>query len=91
MCELEKPLEERLTEGRGQVELLTAVVNLRFYHMATSIYKKKFYIFDSFTQNARCKICALIKMLSFPSKSPHFALMTRCGKPALLIAILYNI
>ena len=42
MCELEKPLEERLTEGRGQVELLTAVVNLRFYHMATSIYKKSF-------------------------------------------------
>lgn len=28
VCELEKPLEERLTEGRGQVELLTAVVNL---------------------------------------------------------------
>ena len=54
MCELEKPLEERLTEGRGQVELLTAVVNLRFYHMATSIYiKKKFYIFDSFTQNVQ--------------------------------------
>ena len=30
VCELKKSLEERLSEGGGQVELLAAVVNLEY-------------------------------------------------------------